>query len=212
MTKWMNLGTLAGAVLLAAAASGCGEFVRESRSPSQLVIVSLQGASGAAPQEMGSTVSSDVVTLRTTPAPCSETSPCPIVFGDGGQVTMRLQLRDLGASGVAVTPSSLNEVTVSRYRVTYTRTDGRNTPGVDVPYPFDSAVTFTVPAEGSVTHGFDLVRNNAKREAPLAALQTNVGLLSTIADVTFYGRDQAGNDVSVSGRIGVTFGNFADPE
>jgi hypothetical protein len=208
----MYQGALAGAVLLSAAASGCGEFVRESRSPSQLVILSLQGASGAEPDELGSTVTSDVVTFVTTPAPCSETAPCATVYGDPGAVTLRLQLRDLGASGVGVTPSSLNEVTVNRYRVVYTRTDGRNTPGVDVPYPFDSAVTFTVPAEGSVTHGFDLVRNNAKREAPLAALQNNVGLLSTIAEVTFYGRDQAGNDVAVSGQIGVTFGNFADPE
>jgi hypothetical protein len=30
--------------------------------------------------------------------------------------------------------------------------------------------------------------------------------------VTFFGRDQAGNDLSVTGSIGVQFGNFADPE
>jgi len=29
--------------------------------------------------------------------------------------------------------------------------------------------------------------------------------------VTFYGRDQAGNDVSATGSIGIVFGNFADP-
>ena len=109
-------------------------------------------------------------------------------------------------------PSPLNAVTISRYRVSYRRTDGRNTPGVDVPFGFDSAVTFTVPADGTVTAGFDLVRNVAKREAPLAALTNGETLISAIADVTFYGRDMAGNDVSVTGSIGVTFGNFADPQ
>ena len=212
MTKWTKQGAGAAAVLLALAASGCGEFVRESRSPSQLVIMSLQAASGAEPDDLGGTLSSDVQTRVTSPAPCSTESPCITTFNDVGEVTMRLQLRDLGASGVSVSASSINEVTVSRYRVRYMRTDGRNTPGVDVPFPFDSAVTFTVPAEGSVTHGFEIVRNNAKREAPLATLVNNVGLLSTIAEVTFYGRDQAGNDVSVSGTIGINFGNFADPE
>ena len=41
-------------------------------------------------------------------------------------------------------PTSNNAITVNRYRVTYRRSDGRNTPGVDVPYAFDGAVTFTV--------------------------------------------------------------------
>jgi len=30
--------------------------------------------------------------------------------------------------------------------------------------------------------------------------------------VTFYGHDQAGNDISATGSIGVEFGNFGDPE
>jgi hypothetical protein len=37
-------------------------------------------------------------------------------------------------------------------------------------------------------------------------------MISTIADVTFYGRDQAGNDVSATGSIGIDFGNFGDPQ
>ena len=57
-------------------------------------------------------------------------------------------------------------MTISRYRVVYRRTDGHNTPGVDVPFPFDSAVTFTVTGDGGST-GFNLVRHSAKQEAPL---------------------------------------------
>ena len=102
-------------------------------------------------------------------------------------------------------------MTITRYRVVYRRTDGHNTPGVDVPFPFDSAVTVTIGSEGGST-GFQLVRTSAKQEAPLRALVNNPDIISTIAEVTFYGRDQAGNEVSVTGSIGVDFGNFGDPQ
>jgi hypothetical protein len=95
--------------------------------------------------------------------------------------------------------------------VVYRRADGRNTPGVDVPFSFDSGVTVTVDRDGGST-GFQLVRNSAKQEAPLRALVANPDIISTIAEVTFYGRDQAGNDVSATGLIGVDFGNFGDPQ
>jgi hypothetical protein len=37
-------------------------------------------------------------------------------------------------------------------------------------------------------------------------------IISTIARVTFYGRDQTGREVTVTGpQISVNFGNFADP-
>jgi hypothetical protein len=59
---------------------------------------------------------------------------------------------------------------------------------------------------------FEIVRHIAKDEAPLKALAFNGVIISTIGEVTFYGRDQAGREVSVVGRIGVNFGNFGDPE
>jgi hypothetical protein len=36
-------------------------------------------------------------------------------------------------------------------------------------------------------------------------------IISTIAEVTFYGHDQTGREVSVVGRLTVDFGNFGDP-
>jgi hypothetical protein len=108
-------------------------------------------------------------------------------------------------------PSPVNAVTINRYRVTFRRSDGRSTPGVDVPFPFDSAVTFTIAAGGTVNQPFELVRHVAKKEAPLGALAFSPVIISTVADVTFFGRDQAGNELSVTGSIGVQFGNFADP-
>ena len=60
---------------------------------------------------------------------------------------------------------------------------------------------------------FALVRAQAKVEAPLKSLAGGGGaaLISTIADVTFYGKDQTGNDVAVTGSISVNFADWGDP-
>jgi hypothetical protein len=207
-----SIKTFALVPLVALLASGCGDLARQGRSPAQVVIQSLQGASGATPSQLGNPVLSDVHTLRTTPAPCAPTTPCPTIFNDVGQVTMALVLKDPGQSGAPSAPTELNQVTITRYRVSYRRTDGRNTPGVDVPFPIDSAVTFTIPQSGQASAAFELVRHTAKEEAPLLALRDNGIVISTVADVTFYGRDQAGNDVVATGSMTVNFGNFADTQ
>jgi hypothetical protein len=195
--------------LAALASSSCGEFTREGRSPAIVVIRSLAVARGDTPDELVGNLLSDVIVLRTSPAPCSDTSPCRTTFNDVGEVQMSLILKDpVGAAG----PSTLNQVTINRYRVEYRRTDGRNTPGVDVPFPFDSAITFTVLGDGVASMGFEIVRHVAKGEAPLKALESNGQIINTIARVTFYGRDQAGNEVSVWGDVGIDFGDFADPD
>ena len=209
----MKRSAAASAAVLAMTAAGCGEFVREQgRSPSQIVVEQLAAASGAAPDDMGTTLRSDVISMITSPDPCTPESPCPTIFNDIGEVTMSMILKDPGTPTIAATPSAINQVTFSRYRVEYRRTDGRNTPGVDVPHDFDSAVTFTVPSDGTITTGFQIVRHSAKEEAPLKALASSNAIISTIATVTFYGRDQAGNDVTAAGTIGIDFGNFADED
>jgi hypothetical protein len=202
---------LAGILALATAGVSCGDVVREGKSPVFVVIDSLQGIRGAATLGQPSgTLTSDVVTLVTSPAPCSTTAPCPTVFNDQGRVQLRLVPKDIGTPANPTTPSLNNEVTVYRYRVRYIRADGRNTQGVDVPYGFDGAVTATVPSTGTVQVGFELVRHIAKEEAPLVQLATSSTIISTIAEITFYGRDRVGNEVSVTGSITVDFGNFGD--
>jgi hypothetical protein len=54
------------------------------------------------------------------------------------------------------------------------------------------------------------VRHAAKEESPLVQLQSSPTIITTIAEVTFYGTDRVGNDVSVTGSIQVDFGNFGD--
>ena len=210
-TKWMQRTTLGSIVTLAIVSAGCGDLARQGRSPVQLVINSLEAAPGAEPDEMGTTLLSDVIT-SVNQTVNGQTVRVPTTFNDVGQVVMSLILKDPGQPGLPAAPSSLNQVTITRYRVTYRRTDGRNTPGVDVPFPFDSAVTFTVPNDGTVEAGFEIVRHTAKQEAPLAPLRANSDVIATITEVTFYGHDLAGNDITATGTIGINFGNFADPE
>jgi len=197
--KSINVLLLGWTVCLAGAAAGCGDVVRQDRSPVSLVIESLTGASGASGKvgTFTGTLQSDVLTI---------VDDSPTIFSDSGQVTMRFVMKD-----ILTTPSAVNAVTINRYRVTFRRSDGRNTPGVDVPFPFDSAVTFTIAPGGAVTQGFELIRHVAKMEAPLAALQSSPVIISTVADITFFGHDLAGNELSASGSLGIQFGNFADP-
>lgn len=200
-TRWITLAAL---VL---ATTSCGDVVRQGRAPVFLVINSLTGAPGGGhgANTFTGTLFSDVQVLLTSPAPCTPASPCPTVFPDSGQVIISMAPKDS-----TVAPTTNNQVTITRYHVQYTRADGRNTPGVDVPYPFDGAVTATVSGAGTATITFEMVRHVAKEESPLVQLIQNPQIISTIANVTFYGRDVTGNDLSVTGSITIEFGNFGD--
>jgi hypothetical protein len=206
----MRKAICVGVAMLAITGVSCGDMARQSRASSFLVIDSLLGIRGAATVGApASVLNSDVITNITSPAPCSPTSPCPTVFGDPGQVTMHADMKDPGTGSTPNTPGPLNAITVNRYHVEYERADGRNTPGVDVPFPFDGAVTATITGAPS-TFGFDLVRIVAKEEAPLVELIASHQFITTLAHVTFFGQDQAGNATSVTGTIQVDFGNYGD--
>ena len=204
--KLQKLAAGLGALAMSAAMAGCGgEFVRDSRSPVRLVVSNLESKDQ-------NTLLSDVNRMVTSPAPCSTTSPCPSVFNDMATVELTLVLRDPGNPVSPNTPSLLNQVTINRYRVKFRRADGHNVPGVDVPYDFDSAFTMTVPANGVSEGTFQIVRHSAKEEAPLRSLRFSNDIISTMAEVTFFGRDQAGNEISATSFMGVDFGDFADED
>jgi hypothetical protein len=196
----------------AVAAASCGDVARQGRAPVFLVIDQLQAATGKDAQKFFSFLLSDVITNVTSPAPCTTDNPCPTVFNDPGQAVLRLAPKDIGSPAAPATPSSNNAVTITRVHIKYTRADGRNVQGVDVPYEFDGAATGTVPADGTLTIGFQLVRNTAKEEAPLIQLRANGVIITTLAQVTFYGRDLVGNDISAMGTIEIDFGNFGDTQ
>jgi hypothetical protein len=200
------------AIAIALGLAGCGEVAKTGRSPAFLIIDVIEGASGAEPDEFGTVLFSDVQTLVEQQIG-GQTVRVPTVFADPGRVSFRLGLKDPGTPTNPTSPSTINAITVTRYRVTFKRADGRNTPGVDVPHGFDGGFTVTVPGGGTASAAFELVRHQMKQEPPIRNLVNNggAGLVSTIAEVTFWGRDQAGNEVSVTGNITVNFGDFGDP-
>jgi hypothetical protein len=195
---WGGRARLVAVVLCTALGSAsCGDMVRQGQASSYLIINALEAASGAEPTQFGGVLASDVVTV---------VDDVPTIFEDPGRVTFALAMKNVDSP---TGPTSNNFITVTRYRVRYMRTDGRNTEGVDVPYAFDGAITGTVST--TATFAFSIVRIQAKMEAPLAALAVNGNVISTIAEVTFYGRDQTGRETSVTGQIGVNFANWGDP-
>ena len=196
----------AAGVLLAS----CTGVQRQGTSPAYLIVNSLEAASGADPDAFGGSLASDVVTIVSRATGGEEVQQAT-VFDDLARVEFSLGLKDPGSTSAPSQPSTSNFITVSRYHVRFIRADGRNAPGVEVPYAFDGAITVTVGAEPAVAT-LVLVRSQAKQEAPLSALSvTGAPVISTIAEITFYGKDQAGRTVAVVGRIGVNFADWGDP-
>ena len=155
----------------------------------------------AAQTDQGDDLFSDVCDLDTTTLSCSVTN-------DNAEVVLSAQPKDF-----AQLESAVQDIIFYRYRVTYIRADGRNVPGVDVPYPFDGASNFRVPIDGTdITRVFMIVRPQAKLETPLKEMVGAGGstALSVLARVDFYGRDVAGRDLMVSGTLNITFADFAD--
>jgi hypothetical protein len=208
-TRSVRPAAVAGLALAAIGASACGSATaREGQSASYPIIVALEGANGASgssPIFSTQALPSDVITFI-------KSKNSYTVFADPGRVTMRGAMRDVTNPN---DPTTNNAITFRRYRVVYRRSDGRNTPGVEVPYAFDGGVTFTVTPGSEIAVPFELVRVQAKNEAPLAQLISGGSpaiAISTLADVTFYGADQTGREVTVTGTISVDFANWGDPE
>jgi hypothetical protein len=192
--------------------SSCGsELLRTGRAPVMLIIETLAAASGSEPGQFRTPLLSDVATI---------VEDVSTTFNDLGRAQIRVELKDQSQDVVrdplnpvtAPSPTVMNAVTITRYRVNYRRADGRNTPGVDVPFGFDGAATITIPPGDSADVVFDLVRHSSKSEPPLRQLTGGGGVrfINTVAEVTFFGRDQNGNEVMVTGMVDVIFGDFAD--
>jgi len=212
-------------VLLTLVSWSCttGQLLGESSA--YAVVDALSAASGAEPEKFSGSLASDVVTFASRMSADGKAVPVATVLEDPARVTMHLQLKDLGTPGKPTAPSPANAITFTRYRVTYVRADGRNLAGVDVPYGFDGGITMTVAGAQEVTGEFVLVRAQAKNEAPLRALARPrdsdgrvIGVaggaivISTLANVVFYGADQAGRAVTAVAWITVTFADWGDPD
>jgi hypothetical protein len=133
------------------------------------------------------------------------------ITADSATVSLRSQTLDptpmLGTT-------QYNDIMVDRYTVSYTRTDGRNTPGVDVPYPFEGSLSTLVRIGATTTIAVVVVREVAKMEPPLIRL-VDIGaeqVLEVTAKLEFYGHDLANHNVKAVGYLSIFFANYADSE
>jgi len=198
MKKVVWGGKLAALLLCTVAATSCGNVVRQGTGSSYLILTALEAAPGTS-QTFGGVLQSDVLNVNTT-------TNAQTIAADQGRATFQLAMKDVtDPTG----PTTNNFITVTQYQVEYVRSDGRNIQGVDVPFSFSGGVTTTVSGTASVP--FTLVRIQAKQEAPLAALAFGGGAnaITTVARVTFFGHDQTGREVSVTGNIEVDFSDWA---
>ncbi len=186
--SWMGLGRTVGLALCLVLVGSCSELAQTDRASSFLVILQLTGGTG-----QDTAFQSDVQ------------ADSGSVFEDQGTLSVRLALKDPGLSGSPTTPTAANWITINRYRVVYVRTDGGA-----VPLPFEGAITFTVTG-GAASASFVLVRVSSKLQAPLINLRAGGGsiVIYTVAEVTFFGRDQTGTETIATGRIDVNFADWA---
>lgn len=200
-------GRFAGAAACVVSLASCGgEMLSTGRAPMFLVVEGMEATAGGGSPTAGAFLLSDVVTLVDQTVNGAQVKVATI-YDDTARATIRSVAKNPDA-----TTTSINGITLTRYHVSFRRTDGRATPGVDVPYSFDGGLGISIPPDGIAAVAFEIVRHQAKLEPPLKNLAGGGGLgfISTIAEITFYGHDQNGNEVSVTGRIDVQFGDFAD--
>ncbi len=131
------------------------------------------------------------------------------INADPAVVTFRGRLLDPAS---LTGPSHYNNITVTRYVVSYMRADGRNTEGVDVPYSFEGNLSVVVPIDSQAEANFIIVREVAKLEPPLIGLREwrDAGVINCTAKVDFYGQDQVGETVKATGYLTIYFANYAN--
>jgi hypothetical protein len=141
--------------------------------------------------------------MTVTSQPISRFDISPAAVGcDQNVATVQIESRVLNAT---VTNTSLLDVRITRYRVTYTRTDG----GHQVPAPFDRSIDFLVTA-GSTTSDilFHLADfGDTFNQAPFAALlpqnggrdpETGLKVVKMNINLQIFGETLAGDRVSAS--------------
>lgn len=129
------------------------------------------------------------------------------IYNDNGTATMRAVLLDPTQVG----GSFYQSIVIDRIYVEFSRADGLDEPGKDIPYSFSQDVSVTIDIGYTQIFSFVLVPHTAKVEPPLVDLRYSNEVLKFEAKVTFFGKDIGGHRVEpVRGSVSVWCGNFAD--
>jgi hypothetical protein len=177
--------------------SACNPLEDDSKSSSFIIIESITGTDLAG--KTASFLQSDVVLTDLT------------VVADVATATLRASLLD---PAPILKPSQYNDIILDRYIVSYSRVDGKNRQGVDVPYSFEGSLSQILKIGTGVTLSFVVVREVAKLESPLIDLVQNraEGVIEATAKIEFYGHDLVNNKVTATGYLTIFFANYADSE
>jgi len=199
MKNWLKILVIAPAIFLL---FSCNPIEDDSRSDSVLLIVRIMGTD--IEDNEVDFLQSDVIVV--IPDTGSST-----VAADAAKVTFAAQSLDpepwLGTS-------YYNEILVTHYVVTYSRSDGKNQEGVDVPYSFDGSLSVRIQLDAQTDVSFVVVRAVSKLEPPLINLTAGrgEGELKTTARIDFYGEDTLGNKVKATGYLTIFFANYITKE
>jgi hypothetical protein len=173
----------------------CNPVEDDSQSSSLLIIDSLLGTD--ADGTSANFLQSDVVLSSGT------------IRADTATATLRAETLD---PDPLLGTSTYNDITLTRYLVSYSRTDGKSALGKDVPYPFEGSLSTVVRVGSTSSVSFVIVREVAKMEPPLIEL-VDIGaeqVLACTAKVEFYGHDTANRTVKATGYLTIYFANYAD--
>jgi|WetSurMetagenome_2_1015567.scaffolds.fasta_scaffold51564_2 hypothetical protein len=183
-------------VILLAVLMGCSSLEKNTLSGTRLVIQNITGndVSGSA----GSTIIfSDVLFTSGS------------IVNDNAEVTATAQLLDT----LNAAPTFYQDVVVDQVDVKFSRTDGRNVEGKDVPYGFSTPLSAYIKVASDATFGLTIITHDAKMESPLIELRDIVQekVLALNATLTFYARDMAGKRLEpVTRTVLIYCANFAD--
>lgn len=186
----------------------CNPIEDQTQSDSMLIVVNLKGTD--LEDNEVNYLQSDVEMID------SETG-ARTVTADVAVATLSAKL--LNPQPLVYEDASLyNSITVTRYVVTYARSDGKNTEGTDIPYSFEGSISANIEIDATVDIAFIIVREVAKLEPPLVNLVES-GLeggddivLQVTARVDFYGHDLVNNKVKATGYLPIFFANYAETE
>jgi hypothetical protein len=197
--NWLKILVIVPAIFLL---FSCNPIEDDSRSNSILLVVKISGTD--AEENEADFLQSDVVVIN----PDANTST---VTADAAVVTFSAESLDpepwLGTS-------HYYDIFVTNYVVSYTRSDGKNQEGIDVPYSFDGTLTSQVQIGSQIDVSFIVVRAVSKLEPPLVNLAAGrgEGELKTTARIDFYGKDTLGNTVTATGYLTIFFANYITSE
>ncbi len=174
--------------------SACNPIEDDSRSGSLLIVESIRGQDHEG--NAADYLQSDVVKNNT-------------VVADTATATLRAETLD---PNPFLGTSQYNDIIVSRFTVSYSRVDGKNTPGVDVPLPFEGSLSALIKVGSTTSISFVVVREVAKLEPPLVRLADGraEGVLQVVARIDFYGQDLAQRKVKATGYLTIYFANYVD--